>query len=61
MDKKYYKVPNVVGMTKSEANKTLSNFSVTFVSDGDVVVEQSPEAGSRYYETGEVKLLLGNK
>ena len=61
MDKKYYKVPNVVGMTKSEAKKTLSNFSVTFVSDGDVVVEQSPEAGSRYYETGEVKLLLGNK
>ncbi len=61
MDKKYYKVPNVVGMTKSEAKKTLSNFSVTFVLDGDVVVEQSPEAGSRYYETGEVKLLLGNK
>ena len=61
MDKKYYKVPNVVGMTKSEAKKTLSNFSVTLVSDGDVVVEQSPEAGSRYYETGEVKLLLGNK
>lgn len=61
MDKKYYKVPNVVGMTKSEAKKTLSDFSVTFVSDGDVVVEQSPEAGSRYYETGEVKLLLGNK
>ena len=61
MDKKYYKVPNVVGMTKSEAKKVLSNFSVTFASDGDVVVEQSPEAGSRYYETGEVKLLLGNK
>lgn len=61
MDKKYYKVPNVVGMTKSEAKKVLSNFSVTFASDGDVVVEQSPKAGSRYYETGEVKLLLGNK
>ena len=61
MDKKYYKVPNVVGMTKKEAKTALIDFEPYFVGDGDVVVEQSPEAGSRYYETGTIKLLLGNR
>ena len=61
MDKKYYKVPNVVGMTKKEAKNALIDFEPYFVGDGDVVVEQSPEAGSRYYETGTIKLLLGNR
>lgn len=61
MDKKYYDVPNVVGMTKKEAKKYLSNFEITFVGDGDIVLEQTPEAGTRYYETGTIKLLLGNK
>ena len=61
MDKKYYKVPNVVGMTKKEAKNTLIDFDPYFVGDGDVVVEQSPKAGSRYYETGTIKLLLGNR
>lgn len=61
MDKKYYKVPNVVGMTKKEAKNTLIDFEPYFVGDGDVVVEQSPKAGSRYYVTGTIKLLLGNK
>ena len=61
MDKKYYKVPNVVGMTKKEAKNTLIDFDPYFVGDGDIVVEQSPKAGSRYYETGTIKLLLGNR
>lgn len=61
MDKKYYKVPNVVGMTKKEAKNTLIHFESYFVGEGDVVVEQSPKAGSRYYETGTIKLLLGNR
>ena len=61
MDKKYYDVPNVVGMTRKEAKKYLSNFEITFVGDGDIVVEQTPESGTRYYETGTIKLLLGNK
>lgn len=61
MDKKYYEVPNVVGMTRKEAKKVLSNFEIEFAGDGDTVVEQSPSAGTRYYETGVVKLLLGNR
>ena len=61
MDKKYYDVPNVVGMTKKEAKKYLSNFEITFAGEGDIVLEQTPEAGTRYYETGTIKLLLGSK
>ena len=61
MDKKYYDVPNVVGMTKNDAKKYLVNFEIEYVGSGDIVVEQTPTAGSRYYETGTVKLLLGNK
>ncbi|MGM9878456.1 MAG: stage V sporulation protein D [Bacilli bacterium] len=61
MDKKYYDVPNVVGMTKKEAKKYLSDFEIVFVGDGDIVLEQTPKAGTRYYETGTIKLLLGSK
>lgn len=61
MDKKYYDVPNVVGMNKKEAKNTLSNFEVVYVGNGDTVIEQTPKAGTRYYETGTIKLLLGNK
>lgn len=60
-DKKYTEVPNVVGMTKEEAKKSLSLFEVEFVGDGDIVIKQTPDANTRYYETGVVKLLLGNK
>lgn len=61
MDKKYYDVPNVVGMTRKEAKKYLSLFDINFVGEGDIVIEQSPKAGTRYYETGTIKLLMGDK
>ncbi len=61
MDKKYYDVPNVIGMTKKEAKKYLSLFEIEFVGDGDIVLEQTPDANTRYYETGTIKLLMGNK
>ena len=61
MDKKYYDVPNVIGMTKKEAKKHLSLFDITCVGDGDIVVDQTPKAGTRYYETGTIKLMMGNK
>ena len=48
-------------MTKNDATKYLVNFEIEYVGSGDIVVEQTPTAGSRYYETGTVKLLLGNK
>lgn len=60
-DKKYYEVPNVIGMTKEEAKKYLTSFEIEFVGTGDIVIEQTPKANTRYYETGTIKLLLGNK
>ncbi len=61
MDKKYFEVPNVIGMTKDEAKKHLSLFDITYVGDGDIVVDQTPSANTRYYETGTIKLLMGNR
>jgi len=61
MDKKYYEVPNVIGMTKKEAKKYLTGFNIEFIGEGEIVLEQTPEANTRYYETGTIKLLLGNK
>ena len=48
-------------MTKKEAKKHLSLFDITYVGDGDIVVDQTPKAGTRYYETGTIKLLMSNK
>lgn len=61
MDKKYYEVPNVIGMTKKEAKKYLTGFEIEYVGEGDIVVSQTPSAGTRYYETGTIKLLMGDK
>lgn len=61
MDKKYYDVPNVVGMNKKEAKKYLSLFDIKYIGDGDIVLEQTPKAGTRYYETGTITLLMGDK
>ena len=60
-DKKYHVVPSVVGMTVNEAKKYLSLFEIAYEGDGDIVIEQSPKAGERYYETGTITLLLGNR
>lgn len=57
-DKTIYEVPNVVGMTKKEAQKTLENFTVEYAGTGDKVVSQSPEAGTRVEEKTVVRLLL---
>lgn len=57
-DKTIYEVPNVVGMTKKEVQKTLENFTVEYAGTGDKVVSQSPEAGTRVEEKTVVRLLL---
>ena len=56
-DKKYYEVENVIGKTRKEAKKLLTGFDIEFIGDGDIVVEQSPSAGERYYETGKIRLI----
>ncbi len=59
-DKKYYTVENVIGKTPKEAAKILSKYTIEYSGSGNVVVEQSPEAGTRLEETSVVRLMLGN-
>ena len=58
-DKKYYEVENVIGKTKSEAKKLLTGFDISYVGDGNIVKEQTPKAGERYYQSGKIRLLMG--
>ncbi len=59
-DKKYYEVENVIGLTKNEAKKLLTGFDIEYVGGGEIVKEQTPVAGERYYETGKIRLLMGD-
>ena len=45
-DTKYLILPNVVGMNKNEATKTLKDFKVKYSGNGDKVVYMSPKANS---------------
>jgi len=45
-DTRYLIVPDVVGMTKSEATKSLKDFKVKYSGDGDKVVYMSPYANT---------------
>lgn len=58
LDRKYATIPNVVGLTQSEAKKLLSQFKVEYTGSGDFVTYQSPESGARIYEGETVRLLL---
>lgn len=59
-DTKYYNVPNVIGMSLSEAKKNLKSFQVEYTGSGNVVLAQSPEAGVRIAENSTIRLLLSN-
>ena len=59
-DKKYYTVENVIGKTPKEAASILSKFTIEYSGSGNVVIEQSPEAGTRLEETSVVRIMLGN-
>lgn len=45
-DTKYLVVPDVVGMSKSDATKALKDFKVKYSSSGDTVVYMSPKANT---------------
>ena len=46
LDTKYLVLPNVVGMSKSDATKTLKDFKVKYSGSGDTVVYMSPSANT---------------
>lgn len=58
-DRRYINIPNVVGLEKNEAAKSLKQFKVEYSGTGNKVIYQSPSANSRIYEGETVRLLLG--
>lgn len=57
-DKKYYVVPNVVGMSLEEANKELKDFKVNYSGNGEKIFYQSPDAGTMQSEDTVITLML---
>ena len=60
-DPVYNDLPNVVGMTKKQAQKQLFYYTVEYTGYGDYVIEQSPSGGTSLPLGSTVRLLLGNK
>ena len=59
-DKKYYTVENVIGKSPKEAQNILSKYNIEYSGSGNIVIEQSPKAGTRLEEQSKVRLMLGN-
>lgn len=60
-DPVYNDIPNVVGMTKKEAQKALFYYNIEYTGYGDYVIEQSPSSGTSLPLGSTVRLLLGDK
>lgn len=60
-DPVYNDIPNVVGMSKKEAQKALFYYNVEYTGYGDYVIEQSPSSGTSLPLGSTVRLLLGDK
>ena len=58
-DKLTYEVPNVVGMSVSDAKKLLVNFTIEYTGTGETVVSQSPDPKTKLEDKKVVRLLLG--
>lgn len=55
------KVPNLVGMTKSELQEQMVNLRIDASGEGDNVVRQSPEPGIKLKEGSTIRLFFGKK
>lgn len=60
-DPVYYYVPNVIGLTKREAEKALLYYNIQYSGKGDYVISQSPEAGTHLEMGSVVRILLDEK
>ena len=60
-DKRYYTVPNVIGMETKEAVSNLKEFKVEFSGSGSKVIHQSPSEGSYLAEGETIRLMLGDE
>ena len=60
-DPTYYVIPNVVGMTKKEAEKALLYYDISYSGKGNYIISQSPKAGTSLEMGSIVRLLLGER
>ncbi len=58
-DKKYLEVPNLIGLTKKELQQQLMNIKLDISGEGNVVVDQAPNAGERVQEGTTFRIHLG--
>lgn len=58
LDVRYLVLPDVVGMTKEEATKTLKDFNVKYTGTGDKVVYMSPNPNTFQSVETTITLLL---
>ena len=54
----YITIPNLIGKTKSEVKKIITNLNIEFVGKGDKVISTTPEEGYRVKENSTIKILL---
>jgi len=58
LDKRYYDVPNVVGMNVDDARKSLKNFHIEYSGTGDKIIYQSHKPGDRILANSIIRLLV---
>src|SRR5690625_215292 len=54
-------VPNLIGLTKEDLLHDMSNFSIEAHGDGEYVIDQSPEAGTKLEEGSKIRIYLSHK
>ena len=58
-DKKYYEVPNLIGVNKKEASKLATNYKIEYSGTGNTIIDQSPKAKTRLEEGSTIRVILG--
>jgi stage V sporulation protein D (sporulation-specific penicillin-binding protein) len=59
-DPVYYHLPNVICMTKKEAEKALFYYDIQYTGYGNYIISQSPQAGTSLEMGSTVRVLLGD-
>src|SRR5699024_3834413 len=53
-------VPNIIGLSRDEIMHDLSNFNIEAHGEGDVIIDQSPEAGTKVEEGTKIRVYLSH-
>ena len=55
------KVPDLLGLTKEDLLEDLSSFSIESRGEGEVIIDQSPQAGTKVEEGSTIRVYFSNK